>query len=289
MYRTEMSTELEAAVPAEMSTELEAAVLAAHRAGRARWPTVAMSADAFARWLRAGDVSAAQLAAHGPDLFVAAACTLGDRAAVAALEQDYFRRIPDYVARFHLSGDLLDELRQRVRIHLLADGQPRIRNYRGHGPLDAWLRTCAVRAAIDMPELALAQERAGRDAWAIAAGFDPDLDKLLDDERHRPRLNAALEQALAALDPRDKTLMRMYFVDGMGIDDMALIFHVHRATAARWLVAARKRVLERFQRALAIQLGTRPSELDALVRLLRSQIRVSVQRILGNGADGGPA
>jgi RNA polymerase sigma-70 factor, ECF subfamily len=266
-----------------MSTELEAAIQAAHEAGRTRWPTVAMSADAFARWLSATDVNAARLVAHGPDLFVAAACALGDEAAVAALERDYLGRIPEYVARFHLSHDLVDELRQRVRIHLLADGQPRIRSYRGHGPLSAWLRTCAVRAAIDMPELALAHERLGQDAWAIAVGFDPGLDKLLDDDRHRARLTAALEEALAALEPRDKTLMRMYFVDGMGIDDMSLIFHVHRATAARWLVAARKRVLEHFQRLLVTELGTRPSELHTLVRLLRSQIRVSVQRILGAG------
>jgi RNA polymerase sigma-70 factor (ECF subfamily) len=240
-----------------------------------------MSADAFARWLRAADVDAARLAAHGPDLFMAAACALGDEAAAAALERDYLGRIPDYVARFNLSSDLVDELRQRVRIHLLADRQRRIGNYRGHGPLRAWLRTCVVRVAIDMPDLALSPELLGQDAWAIAVGFDPGLDKLLDNQRHRARLDAALEEALAALEPRDKTLMRMHFVDGMAIDDLALIFHVHRATAARWLVAARKRVLEHFQQVLATELGRRPSELHALVRQLRSQIGVSVQRILG--------
>src|SRR5262245_29628545 len=123
--------------------DLTALIINAHRQGRASWPEVRLGEAEFAAWIGAAGVQAPQLRAHGADLFLAVACTRRDPAALAALERQLIARVPDYVARFNVPPHLLDELRQRVRIRLLTGDRPRIADYRGLGPLGAWLRMCA--------------------------------------------------------------------------------------------------------------------------------------------------
>jgi RNA polymerase sigma-70 factor (ECF subfamily) len=99
--------------------------------------------------------------------------------------------------------------------------------------------------------------------------------------QYREAFQAALGRCFEALPPRQKTLLRMHFLDGMSIDAMSVVFGVHRATVARWLVAIRRQVLADISRTLAMDLRATSSELSQLVHLVRSEVHVSIQRILG--------
>jgi RNA polymerase sigma-70 factor (ECF subfamily) len=77
----------------------------------------------------------------------------------------------------------------------------------------------------------------------------------------------------------------MHFVDGMNIDEMALVFRVHRATVARWLVSIRREVLTELCRRVSSHLRTSSSEFKSLVRLVRSDVRLSLRRLLGTGGE----
>ena len=90
-------------------------------------------------------------------------------------------------------------------------------------------------------------------------------------------------QALTTLTAREKTLLRLHFLDGMNIDALGVVFRVHRATVARWLVAIRTQVLDRVRQTLSLDLGASPSEAISLVRLLRSEVQLSIRRILEDG------
>ena len=83
------------------------------------------------------------------------------------------------------------------------------------------------------------------------------------------------------LTAREKTILRMHFLDSMNIDALGTVFQVHRATVARWLVSIRTHVLHDVRRRLSLDLGASSSEAQSLVRLLRSEVQVSIQRILG--------
>jgi RNA polymerase sigma-70 factor, ECF subfamily len=102
----------------------------------------------------------------------------------------------------------------------------------------------------------------------------------IDAERHRVAFQEALQESLATLTTREKTLLRLHFLDGMNIDELGVVFRVHRATVARWLVAVRTRVLDKVREKLSLELGSSPSEAQSLVRLLRSEVQVSIRRIL---------
>jgi RNA polymerase sigma-70 factor (ECF subfamily) len=63
------------------------------------------------------------------------------------------------------------------------------------------------------------------------------------------------------------------------------MYGVNRATAARWLAAAREIVKERTIRQLRARLQLNPRECESLLGLVNSQLEVSVLRHLGPEPD----
>jgi RNA polymerase sigma-70 factor (ECF subfamily) len=55
---------------------------------------------------------------------------------------------------------------------------------------------------------------------------------------------------------------------------------VHRVTVARWLGAARASLLDGTRRRLAERLGLPSPEVESLVRVLWSQLHISISRSL---------
>jgi RNA polymerase sigma-70 factor (ECF subfamily) len=257
---------------------------AAHRAGQAVWPQVSLDAGAFARWALDAGVSLDALTNRGEEMFLVAACVAQQPEALEAFEKSFLAGLTSNVGRVVLSRDQVDELRQQLRVSLLMGPTARIGTFRGQGPLGGWVQVCAVRLALRlganrhrmlMPDVDLLDQLVSRDA---------DQELLAARSRYRDTFQAALEECFVALAPRQKTLLRMHFVDAMNIDEMALVFRVHRATVARWLVSIRRDVLAELCRKVSSNLRTSSSEFRSLVRLVRSDVRLSLRRLLGDGA-----
>src|SRR5262249_37580505 len=96
---------------------------------------------------------------------------------------------------------------------------------------------------------------------------------------YRGEVTTALRKALFSLEVRQQNVLRHYFLDRLRIDQIARIHVVHRATAARWLEAAKAQLIRRARRALETQLDVGTGGFDSVVRLLQSQMHVSLQRI----------
>ncbi len=71
-------------------------------------------------------------------------------------------------------------------------------------------------------------------------------------------------------------MLNLHFVDGLSIDEVGTVYHVHRATAARWISAARAALLKEIRLRLAAALRASESELDSVMRGVRSQLDVSL-------------
>jgi RNA polymerase sigma-70 factor (ECF subfamily) len=98
--------------------------------------------------------------------------------------------------------------------------------------------------------------------------------------RYREDFKVALQAAMAGLSARDRTVLRLHWVDGLNIDKIGAVYRVHRSTVARWIAQCRKQLLEDTKRALKARLQVSHSELHSLVGLLRSQLHLSVSRVL---------
>jgi RNA polymerase sigma-70 factor (ECF subfamily) len=253
----------------------------AYDAGVAAWPGVSLSRTDFDDRVRLMQVEADNLQARGADLYLAIACASQNPAAVGLFEREFLAALPRQLGRVALTTHEEDELRQQVRVKLLVGPNPKILEYKGSGPLGAWVRVCALRMALDYKTSPDQARRGDNEALDALVGGTA-AESMLDTEHHREAFHEALQEALAMLTAREKTLLRLHFIDGMNIDALGTVFQVHRATVARWLVAIRTRLLEDVRRKLSLEIGASSSEAQSLVRLLRSEVQVSIQRILGD-------
>ena len=115
--------------------------------------------------------------------------------------------------------------------------------------------------------------------WSqLPARQDPEMDYIR--TRYAAEFRAAIGTAMTELEPRERTLLRLGLVDGLTADQIAGVYGVHRVTVARWLAAAREHLAGRCQRRLEERLHLGPTELRSLLGLVRSQLDLSVRRLL---------
>jgi RNA polymerase sigma-70 factor (ECF subfamily) len=147
--------------------------------------------------------------------------------------------------------------------------------------LSAFVRVVAIRTALNLRRGKAGEvERVdGREVEDLAAGQDLELDAIR--RRYGPAFEAALGRALAELAVRERTLLRLRFVDNVEVDAIASMYGVHRTTVTRWLAECRDTLATATQRILGEELGATAAELESLAGLVRSQLHVSLVRILG--------
>jgi RNA polymerase sigma-70 factor (ECF subfamily) len=98
--------------------------------------------------------------------------------------------------------------------------------------------------------------------------------------RHGAEIAAALRAAIDLLDERQRALLRYSMVSGWSIDRIGELYGVHRATASRWVAAARDALGEHLRREVSQRLAIPLEDVDSIVRAVHSQIDVSLARIL---------
>jgi RNA polymerase sigma-70 factor (ECF subfamily) len=216
------------------------------------------------------------------DMYLACGCASGDRAALATLEDETLPIVTRGLAKIAQSDDARSELVQMLREQMLVatDREPGIAAYDGRAPLAIWLRVCAAR--LGMRHLA----REGRNESLdddhldqLAPGVpDPQLAYL--QQHYGAQFRAAFREAVTSLAPRERNLLRHSVIDGLSIDQIAAIYHVHRATAARQLKQTRETLVAATRERMRLALGIGETELDSIFRVLVSMADVTLREIL---------
>lgn len=223
---------------------------------------------------------------HG-DLLLAQAATRGDPRAIALLERDHFGAATAAVTRM-LGAAEGDDALQGLREKLLVprDGVAgKLAEYGGRGSLGAWLKVVAVRHALSWLRArgADATPATEDEILDLPGSLEPEIEILR--AHYTPAFKAAFQGALEELGARERTLLRLQFLEGRTVDAIGEIYGVHRATAARWVAGAREALLDRTRQKLAARLGLPVSQLDSIVDLVRSHVEVSLTRMLDGPAD----
>ncbi len=103
----------------------------------------------------------------------------------------------------------------------------------------------------------------------------------------RAELRPAFEEAVAELTPRQRNLLRQHFLHSLSIDQLAGLYGAHRSTCARWLDAAREKLVRGTRRRLASRLGVAPGELEEIMQLVASRLDITFRRVLGDRMSAG--
>lgn len=255
---------------------------------RVAWPEVALDDAHVVPYLavRLGpgeDMVAALVALHVDDLYLACGCALGHRDALAAFETAMFREVDTTVAAMRAPAALADDIKQWLRQKLfVAEGTtvPRIADYAGTGELRTWFRVIAARAIISELRKTRREVSSPDDALDGLRAPGADSELLLIRQQYQADFKVAFEAAVEQLAPRQRNLLRQQLVDGLTVDEIAAIYRAHRVTVARWLAKARKDVWSATRSALVARLQLTSSELEAALREIRSQLDLSLSRVL---------
>lgn len=253
---------------------------AALAAGRAAWPKIPLEAGVFAGHLKALERDGVPPPLeHAAELYLACACAQGVPQALKALDELLVHETANVVRRVDRSPAFIEDVLQAVREKLLVSRPPKIGEYGGRASLRSWLATTAVRTALNM--------RRRKDDVAMThlpssigekLAHEPELELLR--ERYREPFEEAVRVSLASLTTKERALLRMHLGERMSVDRLAAAYGVGRSTTQRWLAAARERLLELTRERLREQLGLTSSELESLAALVRSDLDVSVVRLL---------
>ncbi len=245
---------------------------ARYQRARAAWPGVEVNRDVFAAWV------AQREPRHSDELYLACACVAGDAAAIAAFEARYFPQVAAAVRRFG-SDTFVDDVRQELRQRLFfsADGKPKLAEYSGRGDLMQWVRAVATRVALNL-RAARKDDRftsIGDDEGLVELalhGDDPELAHMK--AKYREEFKQAFAEGVAELPEEQRTYLRLYYLDGLGVVQIAQLFGSSAPTVSRRLSAARAQVLEGTRRLLLSRLKVSDDELSSIMRLIESRLSV---------------
>lgn len=222
---------------------------------------------------------------HGADLALACAAADGKPAALRKLEATCWpaieRALERYLPNQSDRRDIVATLRNQMLVgarQTVPDTcstprpapQPGIASYDGRAPLVAWLRVCATRLATRLQATQQRQVPTAPDILSyLAPGVpDPALDYMK--QLYGASFEQAFRHAVAALSPRQRNLLRYSTVEGLSIDQIGAIYHMHRATAARQLQAARLALSQATRDQLRATLQVSEPMLDSILRVMLS-------------------
>jgi RNA polymerase sigma-70 factor (ECF subfamily) len=250
--------------------------------GRAQYPDVVVGAEQLAPHLERHAIDLQVAQSHAADLYLAFACAAGNPQAIAAFDRELIPVVAAAAQRIDRAPEFVDEIVQLARERLLiADGaSARIAEYSGQGPLRAWVRIAAMRIAMNQLRARKRDMLVDDEAFFDVVGDGSDDERKQARDRYGEMCSEALRAAFAKLTPRERNLLRMHHLHGLTVDELAPTFRVHRATVARWIQAARERLLGETRAGLRERLAVGDATVDSILRELEGRIEISVSRLL---------
>jgi RNA polymerase sigma-70 factor (ECF subfamily) len=256
-----------------------------------RWPTIEVDRLGFVEhW-------AAQLAGskqglsdfeqlHLEDLYLAFACGRGDKEALRLFRERFVPAAEGAIRGVDNSPSFVDEVLQQLQTRVLvteADRPPRILDYAGRGSLENWLRAAALRLALNARRDARANpEQLQENSQWDAAAPTGDLQFNLLRNRYGAEFGGALRQSFKDLQPQERNILRLHFVEGLSLNQIAAMYQVNKSTISRRMARARETLVWRTRERLEQQLSLKPSELESLLELLGPRLDLSLTSMLAS-------
>ncbi len=259
--------------------EIDRALAGAYERARTAWPTIAMDEVRFADHLAKALRDAPRLAdaldqLEAGDLYLALACALGDATAIAAFDRMYVASLRGPLARMGLDASGIDDTLQTMRQELLADGDPRILNYSGRGPLRAWLRSVAARTGLRLIRKTPRHDELD-DAKHSPVVAD-DLELAYMKKTYGDVFQRAFKASLDGLDAADRLLLKQRFRHRMTVEQLGALHAVHAGTISRRVEAARERLVKATRTQMMRELEVGRDDVESILRLIESELDITL-------------
>jgi len=209
------------------------------------------------------------------DLYLAQACLAGEEAAWREVAQAHFQFMRDFARRF-LPADAAREVADEVIADVWERGK--LRQYGGRSTLRTWLGTVITHAALNArPALARTQSLDAPGVAAVvedgAGAADPA------DEQSAALVARLLGEALGALAPADRLLLRLYYEQRMTLDELGVILRASAPAVSRRLKRTRDDLRATLEALARRSTGESAASLRSGLDL--SHIELNLDKLLG--------
>lgn len=215
------------------------------------------------------------------DLELVAAVLAGDPTAVAEFEGRVAPELRQIAARLGIRHDA-DELVQTLLVRIIVggpDAPPKLASYRAQGSLQAWVRAVATRFVIDHVRHLHARPR-DEPLAESQLGRSQGIDVALQQGRWATLVRDSVCAAFDELTPRERNLLRAAVFHRLSVDELGAMYHVHRATAARWLQRTREALHDAVAIKLRASTGMSEPEARSVLREIGVDGDVSLRSVL---------
>jgi len=247
------------------------------------WPGIELGPETFFTFLARrvdGDAATTLGTLRADDLYLLCAYLEGSTGAAALFEAHYLSPAKRAVQRLRASNDEVAEMLQRLRYRLLLDRivDPGRRHYVGTGSLVSWLCICAIREVWYQRRLDRRTSGLGEGSLEDLPAEDEDNELAYLKQLYRGEFKAAFQEALTSLSAKQRNILRYHVCKGLNIAAIGAIYGVHRATVARWIARTRDELRDRTRDGLIRRARIDRHQFDSILRLIESQMEVSLQR-----------
>ncbi len=223
----------------------------------------------------AGPVSEANVAeAFIDDVLLAWASVGQDPQALREFEQTVMASATRHLRDRGFAQDVVDDSTQIARIAMLVgetDRPPTLLQYRGRGPLRAFVRTVCTRRALTLCTTTRRSTQATLQAFTSTPQADTELEYMR--ATYGPQLSNAMQAAWTRLQPHDRFVLGLALEQGVATDEIARICGIHRASATRRIASARAALLALARDGLQTELAIGGATLDSILRLFTTSVQ----------------
>ena len=271
------------------SPELEEALVNMWSRARAAWPDVDLEPDIYfahvAERIPEGIDAVKRLGElRAGDLYLACACYQRDPVAVARFAARYDRVVDDALVAVRTSGTgaRSDDVKQALLERLLYpyEGyEPAVARYSGQGDLRAYVQLAAVRQGMRAIRKTRRHARLRTGPLELTSNED-DPELALMKRKYGETFKQIFQETVEGLTDRERNLLRHYYINRLTTREIGVIYGAHNSTVTRWLAQVRVTVLERTRDNLAERLQIPTEDFDSVMRLVKTNLDLSITRIL---------
>ena len=210
-------------------------------------------------------------------LTLAAACLAQLPLALRELDE---RLLPQVRAALRRRAQdwVVDDVLQQARVKLVLATPPALAQYRGRGPLQAYVRAVAVHLLANLEASSKSSPSEDEELASLPDTAEVEAGLVrLDQQQH---FKEAFAQAVAQLSPKQRALLRLNLLDALSIDEIAPLYGAHRSSIARWLAEAREELADHTRAQLALKLRLEGEALESLLRSVQQQFDLSLMSAL---------
>lgn len=261
---------------------------------QATWPELTVSPTQFVAHLAQHVRSDSEPGTFSPyvsDQYLALGAVICGNAGVQLLNMHALNMQARLLRKRRLSEEDIHELLHTLRVRLVVGTEsspPRLLRYSGSAPLASWLRAVTLNL--------LHNTRSRRNAQNLSIDDDSQLlhqllpshlstsgtseQSPIDRRFGKFVVRDAMRTALHRLKPAQRLLLKLYYVDGLRMEQIAILQRSNKSTISRHIAAARAQILDSLRLELKQNLRMSTSEADSLVELVISSIEISLSKIL---------